>query len=394
MEGFVARHRVPGAALAVTRSGRLAYARGFGRADREKGTPVTPRSLFRIASLSKPVTASAVMLLVQRGRLGLDDPVLPLLRQRLDLAPGDERLAEVTVRRLLRHSGGWDRDRSAFYPLRTEALMDICRKTGVPPPGTPEAVVRYMASRPLDFAPGSAFAYSNVGYLFLGRVVEAVTGRSYPDFVREELLRPMGIRGMHIGASAPGASRPGEVVYYSAVGATVEARFGPEKGRRIPLPYHRAIEVQEAAGGWVASVVDLARFVSALSTAAEGGPLAPETVRRMISATPRPGRSGSGESTGGYALGWFVETDDRGRRIVSHGGRLPGTGAFMGWRSDGIGLALLFNTDATPRNESLVRLCLEEMSDLLDTVGPWPDHDLFTDEWPGAGETGTSGGDP
>src|SRR5215475_14501648 len=113
MEGFMSARKVPGAALAVAKDKRLVYAHGYGWADRDKKDKVRPESLFRIASISKPFTAVAILKLVEAGKLDLDAAVLdcvriePLLRERKQM---DERLKKVTVRHCLHHTGGWDRD--------------------------------------------------------------------------------------------------------------------------------------------------------------------------------------------------------------------------------------------------------------------------------------------
>jgi len=105
-------HKPPGAALAVTYRGRLVYARGFGHADMEKHQPVEPASLFRIASISKPFTSAAVMHLVEKGRLQLDERVLPLLKLPAHGAKMDPCLHEIRVHHCLQHTAGWDRDKA------------------------------------------------------------------------------------------------------------------------------------------------------------------------------------------------------------------------------------------------------------------------------------------
>lgn len=158
MTRFVAENELTGAALAVARHGRLVYARGFGLADVEQRVPVRPRSLFRIASVSKPVTAVAVLRLVERGKLGIDARVVDLLDVRQGgepVAPGDPRLRQVTVRHLLQHRGGWDRERS-FDPMFRS--VRIAREFGAEPPAGPALILASMWKRPLDFDPGQRYA--------------------------------------------------------------------------------------------------------------------------------------------------------------------------------------------------------------------------------------------
>ena len=184
---------IPGAAVAVVRHGRLVYARGFGMADREAGTPVRPDSLFRIASVSKPITSVAVLKLMEDGLLDLDARVFPDLLA--DIGPGrvaDARMNRITVRDLLRHSGGFDRDISGDPQFMQ---WDIAQALSKPPPVECADVIAFMKSRRLDFAPGARSVFSNYGYCVLGRVIERASGLPYEEYVRNRVLRPAGSLG-------------------------------------------------------------------------------------------------------------------------------------------------------------------------------------------------------
>ena len=155
---LMAKWGVPGGAVAVVKDDRLVFAKGYGKADTESGAPATPASLFRIASLSKPLTSAAILRLREQGRLGLEDKVF---RKYLVPAPPpgtamDPRLLEVTVRRLLEHAGGWDRD-AGFDPMFRS--KEISAALGKPGPASAADIVRYMTGRRLDFAPGARYAY-------------------------------------------------------------------------------------------------------------------------------------------------------------------------------------------------------------------------------------------
>ncbi|HEV3022184.1 MAG TPA: serine hydrolase domain-containing protein, partial [Pirellulales bacterium] len=213
MTTFVERNKVPGAALAVTHRGQLVYARGFGYADGAK-EPVKPASLFRIASISKPITAVAVLQLIEHGKLHFDDKVV----ERMKLSPHldgdasmDERWREITVRHCLQHTGGWDRDKSGDPIGRP---LEIARALGVPPPARPVDIVRFMMGKPLDFAPGSKEVYSNLGYLVLGRIIEAVAAETYERYVEKEVLSPLGIKAAQLGRTLPANRAQGEVSYF------------------------------------------------------------------------------------------------------------------------------------------------------------------------------------
>ena len=164
------KYNAPGAALAVMRDGKLILARGYGWADVEGKTPVQPDSLFRIASLSKMFTATGIMKLVEEGKLSLDTPALEILNQ-LKPAAGQKttpQFAKVTVRQLLWHAGGWDRNKApgGYDPMFRNNL--VTGDLGVASPAQCSDIIRWMMSRPMDFEPGQKSAYSNFGYCILG----------------------------------------------------------------------------------------------------------------------------------------------------------------------------------------------------------------------------------
>jgi len=139
---FMLKYEIPGGALAVTSGGKMIYARGYGWADVEENLPATPASLFRIASISKPITAVAVMTLVQDGKLKLDDHALHVLNLKpLTGAKEDPRLVKITVRQLLQHTGGWDRDKSGDPMFKS---VEIAKVAGMQPPADQRAIIRYM----------------------------------------------------------------------------------------------------------------------------------------------------------------------------------------------------------------------------------------------------------
>lgn len=264
MNALIEQHDCPGAALAVTRGSRLVYARGFGHADRRSRAAVAPNALFRIASVSKPVTAVAVLRLVERGKLRLGDRALDRLGIRPHLEPGgkvDPRWRQITVEQLLQHTAGWDHGKS-YDPIGIP--WKIAAALGSQPPVTPVQIVRYMLGQPLDFTPGERYAYSNLGYLVLGRLIEVASGLPYATFVQREVLQPLGIRRMHLGRALPEHRARDEVSYHDAKKRTGRCLYPPRRGQSVPLPDGAEnLEGFEAHGGWIASAVDLVRFASA-----------------------------------------------------------------------------------------------------------------------------------
>jgi N-acyl-D-amino-acid deacylase len=377
---FFARHEIPGASVAITNQGRLAYAAGFGVADPQRQERVTPTSLFRIASVSKPITAVAILQLVERGRLSLDDRVFDRLKVEPCLTGGsafDERQHRITIRHLLQHRGGWDREQSLdpmFQSVRFAELLNV------PPPAEPDHIIRVMLGRKLDFNPGQRYAYSNFGYCLLGRVIEAVTGIRYEQYVQDQVLAPLGIRAMRVGKTRlEGRCDPSEVRYEDpGQGPSVFAR---DRGQAVPRPYGAFyLEAMDAHGGWLASAVDLARFAAAFDDP-DRCPILGRTSIDQMYARP-PGASGD-ESDGDsppvyYSLGWQNRVLEDGNRINHwHNGSLPGTLAILIRRHDGRNLVALLNTRSSPRTESLMLELDRVLHQAANAVESWPEIDLF-----------------
>jgi len=375
MRDFIARHEIPDAGVAVSRDGRLLYARGFGWADKEQRVRLRPSSLFRIASLSKPVTAVAILRLVESGKLSLDAPVARYLKG-MDVYranPGfDRRMELVTVRDLLRHSGGWDRNED-FDPMGRTGHLRIARALGLTPPIQPRDYIEWMFGRPLQFDPGSRFAYSNFGYLLLGRVIEDVTDRTYEEHVREHILKPIGVTAMRIGRMAEEDRAENEVKYYTPGQRKEIAPFGPHRGKPVPAPYARPIRVMDAHGGWIASPVDLLRFAESLDRL-----LKPASLAALFDRQPgRLGYQADGRPKPAfYALGWMVRPKGSGANHW-HTGAIQGTSTLLVRRHDGFKWAILFNTGATPQGKRPASLIDGPMHRVIDSVTRWPAGDLF-----------------
>ncbi|PYJ07581.1 MAG: hypothetical protein DME25_03555 [Verrucomicrobia bacterium] len=379
VEAFMDARKIPGGALAVVKERRLVYARGYGWADREKKVPAKPDSLFRIASLSKPITAVATLQLVEHARLDLEAHAFHRVRLPAVIQPGrkpDARLGRITVRHLLQHLGGWDRDKS-FDPMFRPRI--IAGQVGVPPPASATAVIRYMLGQQLDFDPGTRYAYSNFGYCVLGRVIEQVTGRPYAQYVQEKILAPIGIRRMRMGASLDGQQAAGEVRYYMADNAKTKSVF-PGTPQEVPWPYGGFhLEAMDAHGGWIASAVDLARFAAALNDPEHSPLLKPATLQAMWAPPPPPASrkpDGSLEDYY-YGCGWMIRPTGPGRPPNCwHTGSLPGTSTLLVRRWDGLSWAVLFNqrSDDKKLPDSAIDAALHLAAD---AVSHWPAEDLF-----------------
>jgi len=218
VQNVMRKWAIPGASVAITDQGRLVFARGFGLADRENSIPVQPWNSFRLASISKTIAGMTIVKLIEEGRFTLDSKMVDLLPHIAPL-PGtsmDPRVRQITVRHLLHHTGGWDKEvpvDSAFHFTEAARALNVNRATI-----TPEQMGRYILSQRLDFEPGAKYAYSQAGYLLLGRIIERVTGKKFEEVVREKVLLPAGATSVRLGKSLLEQREPDEVRYYDYPG--------------------------------------------------------------------------------------------------------------------------------------------------------------------------------
>lgn len=290
------KHGVPGVAVALVAEGRPVLVRGYGLADRARMEPVIPDTVFRVGSIAKPVTAWGVMRLVERGEVDLDAPVDASL-SRWRIPPSPFGTDGVTVRRLLSHTAGVGLPTVPHYgpeeplPSLEEALA------GAPGAGDP---VRLVAP------PGSGFRYSGGGYAVLQLLVEEASGRPFEDFMREEVLAPLGMRSSTFDAAGP-------------TGRTAARGYDAEG---TPVPGYRYAAT--AAAGLSTSAADLGAFLAAMLPGPGGEPrgrgvLSPETLDEML--LPVPGSEEGGVAQG---LGYFVDARS-GQTVVGQ------TGSDDGW---------------------------------------------------------------
>jgi CubicO group peptidase (beta-lactamase class C family) len=262
MRGLLVRWQIPGAALAVAKDGRLVLARGYGYADIERRETVTPQSLFRVASLSKLLTRSAVFKLEDMGELEFSDAAMKYLDiycPKDSLA--DPRVEDISVRQLLDHTSGWSVDGLGFDPMFR--ANEIGATLGIPRPVPASQIISYVLRRQrLHHRPGETYEYSNLGYSMLGRIIEAVAGRSYEEFVKTEILAPVGITRMRIGRTRPEDRVDEEVTYYDFDREQRVESVLPDGPTFVPRPYGGfLIETIDSDGGWIASAIDFLRFI-------------------------------------------------------------------------------------------------------------------------------------
>jgi D-alanyl-D-alanine carboxypeptidase len=304
LDEAAAADRFSGAAL-VARNGKTLFAQAYGLADREKKTPNTLKTRFRLGSMNKMFTAVATLQLVQNGKLDLKAPFGNYLTD----YPNKDVGSKVTIEQLLSHTGATG---DIFGPEFEKNRLEL---------KTLQDYVKLYGNRALEFEPGSRWAYSNYGFLLLGVLIEKVSGQSYYDYVRDHIYKPAGMTGT--------ASEPEEqLVTDRSIGYT---RFtGDLRPNTDTLPYRGT-----SAGGGYSTVEDLLKFATALQT----HKLLNAQYTEMLT-------TGKVDTPGGkYAFG-FGDSIINGTRCFGHGGGAPGmNGELKICPGPGYVIAVLANMD-------------------------------------------------
>ncbi|WP_375416492.1 serine hydrolase domain-containing protein [uncultured Hymenobacter sp.] len=372
---FMQRWNVLGASVALTKDGRLVYDRAFGYADAARTVPLQPYQLLRVASVSKTVTALAILKLVEEGQLSLTHKVFgpegylsgPAYSRELH----DPRLLDITVQHLLEHSAGWDRRVGCDnhdgcdpidFPTHVAAVMHV------PNPVGDSTLIRYLLRQGLNYAPGTRYAYSNIGYLVLGKVLEAVTQQPYEAWVRAHVLQPSGVLEAHLGRNRPADRLERESSYLSRYRMT--SCYDP--GQQVPAAYGGyQLEAMSAHGGWLFSARDLAR----LALAADGFGSRPDLLApATLNAMTQPSAAAAG-----YGQGWMLD----GANNWYHTGQLDGTASLLMRTARGYTWAILLNT---ANGSAQFWRELQALGwDWLAAATSWPAHDLFAPDQNAAG---------
>jgi CubicO group peptidase (beta-lactamase class C family) len=280
------RQHIPGLALLVSRGGRIVQAEGFGLANVELQVPVKPETVFQSGSVGKQFTATAVMMLVEAGKVGLNDP----LTKYFPNAPPTWK--EVTVRELLSHTAGF-----GDYPDTFNFRKDW----------TEPEMLKLVESIPLAYPPGTKWEYSNLGYLTLGILIHRVTGEFYGDFLQQRIFQPLDMQTTRIISEA-------DIIPNRAAGYRLVK--GELKNQEWVAPKVNTT----ADGSLYFSILDLAKWDAALYTEKL---LKRSSLDQMW--TPAKLKNGQ-PNNAGYGFGW--ETDDRhGHHVVSH------TGSWQGFKT-------------------------------------------------------------
>jgi D-alanyl-D-alanine carboxypeptidase len=295
------RYNVPGLSLAIVRNGELAYRQAYGFAELPTADPsmldshedplridATTATRFALGSVSKEFTTAAILLLADRGKLSLDDPVSKFL-------PHLTSANQITVRQLLNHTSGYsDYFLQEYIPARTQL------------PTTVDAILKTWGERPLDFSPGQDWQYSSTNYVIAGRIVEIASGEPYHKFLEKNILRPVGIYDAF--SDGPEQQTPDAVGYY---------RFALGTPRRAPVEGRNWLF---AMADLQMTATDVARWDISVVNQSLLSPASYEALRAETKAA-------SGRPTG-YSLGFFVTqvpgTDGQKHWMLHHPGEVSG----------------------------------------------------------------------
>jgi CubicO group peptidase (beta-lactamase class C family) len=337
---YMNANQVPGLALAITKDDRLVYAAGFGYADKESGEEAGPTSLFRIASVSKQFTSAAVMKLIEAKTLDVGERVFgpnSILGSEFPTPSSNQKINQITVKHLLEHVSGLTDtpDDPMFDNLSYNHSQLISWVLNDP-------------TRKMTRDANTQWEYLNFGYCLLGRVIEKKTHKSYEQYVRESVLTPSGISDMAIGANSPAQRKPREVKYYPADA------------------YNLNVTRFDSHGGWVASPIDLARFLVRV----DGGAAKPDilTIAARSEMLTAPHIKDNKGNDPNYGFGWFVSPQ-------WHNGCMEGTIAQEEVLPNGFTFAFVVNT--RPANDGCAGVLAGVVQNLIQNVSAWPKYDLF-----------------
>ena len=297
------KHQIAGLSLKVIRNGRHIKTRGYGVANLEWNTPVTPETVFEIGSITKQFTAACILLLAEDGKLSIDDKISR------HLASTPTAWSNITIRHLLTHTSGIKNYTSlnGFELSRHLTQAQFIEKVG---------------ALPLDFSPGDSWAYCNTGYSLLGYIIENASSRNYWDFLRERILQPLGMNNTM-------DRKPGMVVPLRAAGY--------ELTNYVHINRDYDLTDIFSAGAIISTAADMAKWDAAL----DGG--------KLLSAASKeqwwmPVKLNNGTSQN-YGFGWFLDPLN-GHKNIGHGGATSGFSAtIQRFPDDKLSIIILCNAD-------------------------------------------------
>ena len=360
---FQKKWGIKGMSVAVTKDGRLVYAKGFGYADEQNNEPVYAHHQFRLASVSKLVTAIAIMQLNEQGKFDLDDPIFGpkgILNDSTYRYYSDPRIEKITIRHLLTHTAGWSK--RAGDPMFQTHLVARKMKTGLPV--TNETTIQFVLKKKLNYEPGSKYSYSNVGYVILGKVIEKITKMTYEDYVKMNILYPLEIYDMRLGNSFYEEKTDNEVTYYENRSYGKVLAYNSSRNYVSRIYGGSDIKSLGAAGGWISSPASLLRLVTAIDGFdTKPDMLKPESIRIMTSKDNDEGQPIGWKGSDSYGTWWRT-------------GTLTGMSVLVTRQRNGITWIVAMNS-TTVKKSHIHSETFRMMTGAISKVRSWPQYDLF-----------------
>jgi len=321
---LMSNYNIPGVQLAIIKDEKLVYTKSYGFADEDNNELVNDESLFRIASISKPITAIGILKLAEMNLLSLNDTVFGaggILGSDYGTIPYSNDIEQITVKHLLEHKSGW-----ANIPF--DPMFNNLNFTHS------QLISDMVDNRPLTTSPGSTYYYSNFGYCVLGRIIEKVSNTTYETFIKQNLFIPSDITNMEIAGNTIDEIYANEVVYYD------QENFSP---------YSMNVTRMDSHGGWIASATDLAKFLSKID--------------RNTNREDLVNQNSLQELYFGFQNWIFY-------------GSLPGSSTAISRVNNSFSYVLLANTRTIPI-DGILNNMNTIMQSRISSRSEWPDYDLF-----------------
>ena len=302
---------IPGLSIAVVEKGRLIKAAGYGLANVETDTPATPETVYKIASLSKQFLAAAVMLLVEEGKIGLDDQAGKYLNG------SPESWKNITVRHLLTHTSGIVRDPSDYHPYKEQS---------------PAEVIESVYPMPLLFQPGEKWLYSNVGYYVLSEIIGKASGKPWSEFISERLFAPAGMTSTRI-------------LTLTAVVPHRASGYEQSDGKMINAENWIAVR---PSGAFLSTVLDLAKWDAFTDSRSRLTAASRKQMRTPVSLNDG--------TSADYGFGWYVDSF-LGRARIHHDGQYPGFRSdYERFENDALSVIVLANSGSSRVDSLAVKI--------------------------------------
>ncbi len=358
IETFMRRWEMTGASFALMKDDKLIYAKGYGYANKEREERCEVGHVFRIASVSKLITATAVMKLAEEGRLTLSSQVFGengILCDTMFLDLYSRSHTKITVEHLLRHTSG------LVSPLGDPAFANYTVSNFLkrPLPLSVDDMVLYATKLRVKYRPGERYDYSNLGYILLGKIIEVVSGMDYESYVQESILYPIGCYDMFIGQNFSRNHASNEVRYYEVKEAEPVEAYDGSGVVTMKSDGGNNVTLLGSAGGWVSSSVELLKFVSAIDDCPlRESILSRESIAQMVS--------------GKRTIGWA--STSKGQWLRS--GSMAGTSALIKRQSNGYTWVFIVNNSAWI-GPKITGYISSHITSAISNVEGWPERDLF-----------------